>query len=561
MNIISPSKQTTGRGLKTLNKTLPISNPAKAMKRWFYPNLTGPEAESILMKDGYEGSFLTRPSQNNPGDYALSVKRGDSVTHVRIQNHGDYYDLYSGEKFATLAELIQYYVENPGQLTEKNGAVIELVQPLHCEVVTTERWYHGEINGREAEEMLMLRGEDGSYMVRTSTRSPGNYVLSVRIEDEVCHLIIKHRDNLFIIGQGPPFGSLSELVQHHSLNPLLDDRDRVVQLKKPFTSTTFIPIHIKHRISELEKRSMYAYGKSGFYEEFEQLQRQEVNLLYSRKEGIKPENRPKNRFKNILPFDHSLVVIKNPITSEDMYINANYIDGEVPGSEWSFIATQGCLPTTIEDFWIMVWQEGTQVIVMLTNEVERGRNKCTRYWPSPHEPVIYGSIFVKVINETFNPHFTLRHFLVQYDSEERCIYQYHFKVWPEHGVPQDPGLLLGLMDEVNLKTKELKEAGLDPGPIVVHCSSGIGRSATYIAIDIIIKVIEYQGWEHEIDIQRSIHLLRKHRSGMVQTDHQYRLIYYSILHYVEAKQSCADTSLEGAGAIYGNMQQASSFQN
>ena len=109
-------------------------------RRWFHPNLSGPLAEEILLQKGTDGSFLTRPSQNNPGDFTLSVRRGNEVTHVRIQNQGDFYDLYGGEKFATLAELIQYYTENPGQLREKNGCVIELKTPLNSEEITTERY-------------------------------------------------------------------------------------------------------------------------------------------------------------------------------------------------------------------------------------------------------------------------------------------------------------------------------------------------------------------------------------------------------------------------------------
>ena len=91
------------------------------------------------MSKGEDGSFLVRPSQNVPGDFALSVRRIRDVTHVRIQNSGDFYDLYGGETFATLSELVQYYTENPGQLKEKNGAVIDLRYPLVCDEITSER--------------------------------------------------------------------------------------------------------------------------------------------------------------------------------------------------------------------------------------------------------------------------------------------------------------------------------------------------------------------------------------------------------------------------------------
>nr|CAD7591054.1 unnamed protein product [Timema genevievae] len=106
---------------------------------WFHPNISGIEAELLLLERGFDGSFLARPSRSNPGDFTLSVRRNGEVTHIKIQNTGDFYDLYGGEKFATLSELVQFYMENQGQLKEKNGEVIELRYPLNCADPTTER--------------------------------------------------------------------------------------------------------------------------------------------------------------------------------------------------------------------------------------------------------------------------------------------------------------------------------------------------------------------------------------------------------------------------------------
>lgn len=544
-----------------------------ATKRWFHPNINGAKAEEMLMEKGTPGSFLTRPSQNNPGDFTLSVRRELDVTHIRIQNQGDYYDLYGGEKFATLAELIQYYTENPGQLKERSGSVIELGQPLYCDEVTTERWFHDGINGREAEVLIMSKGQDGSYLVRTSAHSPGDYVLSTRVGDEISHVKIRYRENMFDMGGGPQFRSLSDLIEHYRKNPLVETSGRVIYLRSPFHSTSFSPLNIKQRVSELEKQNQDMYGKAGFWEEFEQMQQQETRHLYSRKEGVKPENRPKNRFKNILPFDHTRVILKEGYDSEvpgTDYINANYISGEIPDSDCEYIATQGCLPATVNDFWRMVWQEGSLVIVMITNEVERGRNKCTRYWPSPESPEeTYGLIQVTSLEEdTANPHYILRHFLVSHvekkatgEEEDRHIFQFHFKAWPDHGVPQDPGVVLTFMADVNTKVTQL--ASFNPGPTVVHCSAGIGRTGTYIIIDIIIKLINAQGWDCDIDIQKSVQVARGQRSGMVQTEQQYKFVYKAILYYVEISTlkttgggppgSAAATSSE---ALYGNVPDA-----
>ncbi|VDP54955.1 unnamed protein product [Schistosoma margrebowiei] len=115
-----------------------LQYPAEQMA-WFHHNLTGLEAEKLLTLKGVSGSFLARPSHSTPGSFTLSVRRGDEVTHIRIQNTEEFLDLYGGEKFATLSELVTYYMENEGQLREKNGDLIELKYPLISEDPTTER--------------------------------------------------------------------------------------------------------------------------------------------------------------------------------------------------------------------------------------------------------------------------------------------------------------------------------------------------------------------------------------------------------------------------------------
>jgi hypothetical protein len=149
-----------------INRSLNCFNSVsftRLLRRWFHQGITGIEAEQLLLERGVDGSFLARLSSSNPGAFTLSVRRGQEVTHIKIQNNGDFFDLYGGElthssqfkalnvhilfihfigeKFATLSELVQYYIENPGQLREKKtGAVIELKQPLSCAIEpTTER--------------------------------------------------------------------------------------------------------------------------------------------------------------------------------------------------------------------------------------------------------------------------------------------------------------------------------------------------------------------------------------------------------------------------------------
>ncbi|XP_035233634.1 tyrosine-protein phosphatase non-receptor type 11-like isoform X1 [Stegodyphus dumicola] len=512
----------------------------RSHSRWFHPNITGVEAEKMLTDRGLDGSFLARPSKSNPGDFTLSVRRNGEVTHIKIQNTGDYYDLYGGEKFATLAELVQYYMENQGQLKEKNGEVIELKYPLVCADPTTERWFHGPLSGKEAERILMDKGKNGSFLVRESQSKPGDFVLSVRTDDKVTHVMIRYQDGKYDVGGGEKFDSLTDLVEHYKKNPMVETTGTVVHLKMPFNATRITASTIECRVQQLAKENSQSSGKAGFWEEFEYLQQQECKHLYSRKEGQKPENRSKNRYKNILPFDHTRVILRDvdPNVPGSDYVNANIItpdeDTTGDGPKKYYIATQGCLHNTVADFWWMVWQENTRVIVMTTKEIERGKNKCVRYWPDENQTKEVGKFVLKNIAESSTTDYILREFLLTKEecTETRTIYHYHFTAWPDHGVPSDPGCVLNFLHDVNHRQESIPAAG----PIVVHCSAGIGRTGTFIVIDMIVDLIKRQGLDCEIDIQRSIQMVRSQRSGMVQTEAQYKFVYLAVQHYIDTLQ-------------------------
>ncbi|XP_072760365.1 tyrosine-protein phosphatase non-receptor type 11 isoform X2 [Anoplolepis gracilipes] len=528
------------------------------------------------MERGYDSSFLARPSSSNPGDFTLSVRRNGEVTHIKIQNTGDFYDLYGGEKFATLSELVQFYMENGGQLREKNGEIIELKYPLNCADPTTERWFHGHLSAKEAERLMLERGKNGSFLVRESQSKPGDFVLSVRTDDRVTHVMIRSQDNKYDVGGGHKFDSLSDLIEHYKRNPMVETSGSVVHLRQPFNATRINASGIESRVKQLHKENGCSNswlcwngatgnnegigrskGKAGFWEEFESLQQLECRHLFSRKEGLRPENRAKNRYKNILPFDHTRVRLKDvdPNIPGADYINANYIKneegdpinsgGEATSFGKCYIATQGCLPNTIQDFWHMVYQENTRVIVMTTKEVERAKNKCARYWPEEGEVTEYGNEWkVRAVSRTSTADYTLREFLLQGTkpnfSESRRIYHYHFQAWPDHGVPSDPGCVLNFLHDVNARQESIAASLVSNnqtvpciGPILVHCSAGIGRTGTFIVIDMILDQIKRHGLDCEIDIQRTIQRVRSQRSGMVQTEAQYKFVYLAVLHYIE----------------------------
>ncbi|XP_031558481.1 tyrosine-protein phosphatase non-receptor type 11-like [Actinia tenebrosa] len=525
-------------------------------RRWFHSNISGLDAEKLLTERGLDGSYLVRPSKSNPGDFTLSVRRNGEVTHIKIQNSGDYYDLYGGEKFATLSELVQYYTENPGQLREKNGQSIEMKFPLNSADPTTERWFHGHMSSKEAETVLLDKGKNGSFLVRESQGRPGNYVLTVRCDDKITHVMIRnHGNGQYDVGGGEKFDDLTELVEHYKKNPMVEKSGTVVHLRNPFNATRINAACIEDRVKELQKENKNVTGKAGFYEEFEVLQKQECKHLYSRKEGEKPENKSKNRYKNILPFDHSRVILsgRDPNVVGSDYLNANYINGEAKGTEKQYIAAQGCLPATVEDFWSGVYQENSRIIVMTTKEVERGRNKCTRYWPDPETVKDVGKFHIKHVKETELPDYILSQFELTTDDDfiPRTIHHFHYTGWPDHGVPKDPSPVLSILHEVDVKQKSIHGAG----PIVVHCSAGIGRTGTFIVIDSLIHLIKEQGLDTEIDISKAIQNVRAQRSGMVQTEAQYEFIYKAIQHYISTEMTRIRHSEGPTSAVYGNLAQ------
>lgn len=567
------------------------------MYRWFHPNMNNVDAENLLLERGVEGSFLVRPSKSSAGHFSLSVKRRDKVTHIKIRHSGDFYDLHAGEQFATLAELVQYYMENP--LKEKNGENFKLITPLNSSDPITERWFHGSISGAAAEKLIREKGVTGSFLVRESQSQVGGYVLTVRTKDEmsptdkVTQVMIRYQNNKYDIGGGERFNTLTELVEHYKRNPMVETTGTVVNMKHPFNATRITASDIDARVRELSKENVDNDGKEGFWEEFEHLQHQECKVLFERKVGQADRNMLKNRYKNILPFDYTRVILKKPIQfkgsatgdginadveKDSDYINANYIklvEDETTIAPRSkpirqskiYIATQGPLPNTVNDFWWMVWQEKSDCIVMMTKEVERCKNKCHRYWPTPEQKTLRcGPLEIRILFDSTktSPAGTLvasstlttngqgsaandyvyREFELRYlggDENNDClvtrrIVQYQYHAWPDQNIPANPTNVLSFLQDINRRRPS--------SPVIVHCSAGIGRSGTLIVIDMIMDQLICHGLTYEIDIQRIVKIARAQRSGLVQTEAQYKFIYLAIQSYISQMKQWPMTKLK-----------------
>ncbi|XP_055346079.1 receptor-type tyrosine-protein phosphatase delta-like [Paramacrobiotus metropolitanus] len=334
-------------------------------------------------------------------------------------------------------------------------------------------------------------------------------------------------------------------------------------------------------------KRLYADGQIGLSREYESLASvlsQAANstgndaFVPSMKEALKPENRPRNRYINVLPYDHSRVKLKTqctvatvgvekenetqPLTNGKLdteaeetdsttcggcfssgnlvkgpvpidYINASFVDGI--HSPDAYILTQAPMSNTLADFWCMVWDYNVRVLIMLTNLEENGRKKSELYWPtSTDHPMTYGPFTVALVNEIVTAFYTVRTFSLTYKKpgeegeigETRQVTQYMYSDWPDHGRPD---ITVPLLRFIIKSSRAFEDDNF--GPPIVHCSAGVGRSGCYIALHSLMLEMDRTG---HVDIFTYLLNARKQRMGLCQNESQYALIYDALLEYIQS---------------------------
>ncbi|KAH8232495.1 hypothetical protein KR032_008257, partial [Drosophila birchii] len=303
--------------------------------------------------------------------------------------------------------------------------------------------------------------------------------------------------------------------------------------------------------------SLHADGDIGFSREYEAIQNECISDDLPCEHSQHPENKRKNRYLNItacenrninhflnvfnfqhffpIPDDHSRVHLHpTPGQKKNLdYINANFIDGYQKGH--AFIGTQGPLPDTFDCFWRMIWEQRVAIIVMITNLVERGRRKCDMYWPKDGVET-YGVIQVKLIEEEVMSTYTVRTLQIKHlklkkkkqCNTEKLVYQYHYTNWPDHGTPDHP------LPVLNFVKKSSAANPAEAGPIVVHCSAGVGRTGTYIVLDAMLKQIQQKSIVNVFGFLRHI---RAQRNFLVQTEEQYIFLHDALVEAIASRET------------------------
>ncbi|NXJ04685.1 PTN13 phosphatase, partial [Odontophorus gujanensis] len=424
-------------------------------------------------------------------------------------------------------EVVQYLLdvvdEEAQNLLNRNNATSEAQSLLHIKKATSEDHLPVEMNGKLAEDKSEDTDCDGSSL-------PEDFSEPMHING--CE---DHGEDGPMPERSPPQPPSSQA-----------DEDEITwgsdELPIESINQEHPPLVTNEEISTLRAVSVLPGGKycgtklkaairvlRGLLEqgvpskEIENLQ--ELKPLDQCLIGQAKENRKKNRYKNILPYDTTRV----PLGSEGGYINASFIRMPVGNEEFVYIACQGPLPTTVADFWQMVWEQNCTVIAMMTQEVEGEKIKCQRYWPDVLHKTTMITDRLRLALVRFQQ---LKGFIIRVlelediqTGEVRHISHLNFTAWPDHDTPSQPNDLLTFISYMRHVHRS--------GPIVTHCSAGIGRSGTLICIDVVLGLISR---DLDFDISDLVRTMRLQRHGMVQTEDQYIFCYQVVLYVLNHLQ-------------------------
>ncbi|XP_076674909.1 protein tyrosine phosphatase Meg isoform X7 [Andrena cerasifolii] len=334
---------------------------------------------------------------------------------------------------------------------------------------------------------------------------------------DVSGLLHEHVVNLIRQSRDSGSGELTLTVRPNALYNALAGTDETSEEEPPYRYVPDAPHAAIGSDALAQSMLLLADGlaSGALIAQYEQLYRKNPELTSL--ESKKPENQSKNRYRDISPYDVTRVILMGSTNGD--YINANYVNMEIPGSGIinRYIATQGPLSSTVADFWQMVLEAGSTLVVMLTTLVERGRAKCHQYWPALNETLTLRNLTLTSTAENVEDTFIFREFILRdiNTGEERDITHMQYCSWPDHGVPSDWRQFTTFTERVRAARTGIVE------PAVVHCSAGIGRTGVLVLMETALCLIEANQPVYPLDIVRS---MRDQRAMMIQNASQYRFV-------------------------------------
>jgi protein tyrosine phosphatase len=323
--------------------------------------------------------------------------------------------------------------------------------------------------------------------------------------------------------------------------------------------------------AELELRNqswMVLYNKIGI-----EADKQECELGLTAEESYKEVNFSKNRYQNVLPYDQNRVLLKNLKQGQTDFLNASPLS--VPFANRDYILTQGPLKETAEDFWQMIWETDSRIVIMLSNIIEKGSMKCYHYFVDEDEKEkTFGNFSIKLEDESGTEIYRVRKikltvlnekFLENGEENSRIITHFHFITWPDFGVPSETNSFLEFLEKTSEAQKLLNEEHIE-SPITVHCSAGIGRSGAYVVADCVLNYLQ-NGNQNDSDasgdmvkapksIEELVVYIRRHRMGLIQTPQQLQFCWRAIVDWLKQHPDVNEKS-DDPGVISSNRKRSS----
>uniref|UniRef100_A0A8C2BB05 protein-tyrosine-phosphatase n=1 Tax=Cyprinus carpio TaxID=7962 RepID=A0A8C2BB05_CYPCA len=258
------------------------------------------------------------------------------------------------------------------------------------------------------------------------------------------------------------------------------------------------------------------------------------------------ENAKKNRYRDILPYDQTRVCLApTPSEYESDYINASFIKGAAKNR--MYIATQGPLSSTVVDFWRMIWQHNVKVIIMACREFEMGKKKCEVYWELTTDASIFGPFAVSTLEQSRpNEEVIVRTLAVTYCDETRKVSHFQYTAWPDHGIPDMPDGILGMMELARQKQ------GNQTDPVVIHCSAGCGRTGVICAVDYVNDLLLMEQIQEDFNIFDLVLELRRQRPSAVQTKEQYAFVFHTVAQMFQKVLEMKNKNTETSASLYIN---------